>query len=69
MAQTERLPADPPKAERADSRRKRLRLIEAARIAVAEKGVHISAADIAARAEVGVGTLYRRFGSKDAAHP
>jgi AcrR family transcriptional regulator len=52
--------------ERADSRRKRLRLIAAARAVVAERGVDVSAADIAARAEVGVGTLYRRFGSKDA---
>jgi AcrR family transcriptional regulator len=52
--------------ERADSRRKRLRLIEAARLAVAEHGVEVSAAEIASRAEVGVGTLYRRFGTKDA---
>ncbi|HEY0279026.1 MAG TPA: TetR/AcrR family transcriptional regulator [Solirubrobacterales bacterium] len=52
--------------ERADSRRKRLRLVEAARRAVAEKGLDVAAADIAARAEVGVGTLYRRFGSREA---
>ena len=52
--------------ERADSRRKRLRLIEAARLVVAEKGLGAGAAEIAARAEVGVGTLYRRFGSREA---
>ncbi|MEV8372484.1 TetR/AcrR family transcriptional regulator [Kribbella sp. NPDC056861] len=52
--------------ERADSRRKRLRLIEAARSAVAEHGLKASTADITERAEVGVGTLYRRFGSKEA---
>ncbi|HTF50654.1 MAG TPA: TetR/AcrR family transcriptional regulator [Pseudonocardia sp.] len=52
--------------ERADSRRKRLRLIDAARAVVAEKGMDAAAAEIAARAEVGVGTLYRRFGSKEA---
>lgn len=52
--------------ERADSRRKRLRLIEAARLAIAEHGLHASTTDITERAEVGVGTLYRRFGSKEA---
>jgi len=52
--------------ERADSRRKRLRLIEAARSAIAEHGLQASTTDITERAEVGVGTLYRRFGSKEA---
>jgi len=52
--------------ERADSRRKRLRLIEAARAAIAEHGLDASTTDITERAEVGVGTLYRRFGSKEA---
>jgi AcrR family transcriptional regulator len=55
-----------PVRERADSRRKRLRLVEAARIVVAEKGLDAGAAEIAERAEVGVGTLYRRFGSREA---
>jgi AcrR family transcriptional regulator len=51
--------------ERADSRRKRLRLIAAARSAIATQGLDVSATDIANQADVGVGTLYRRFGSKD----
>lgn len=51
--------------ERADSRRKRLRLLAAARSAIAAHGIDVSATDIATEAEVGVGTLYRRFGSKD----
>jgi len=55
-----------PSDQRADSRRNRVRLVAAARELVAEKGSDVTAADIAARAEVGVGTLYRRFGSKDA---
>jgi AcrR family transcriptional regulator len=55
-----------PPRERADSRRKRLRLVDAARHVVAEKGLDAGAAEIAARAEVGVGTLYRRFGSREA---
>ena len=40
--------------------------MEAARLVVAEKGLDAGAAEIAARAEVGVGTLYRRFGTKEA---
>lgn len=61
-------PVEPDRSrpERADSRRKRLQLIDAAKAAVAEQGLDVSAAEIADRAEVGVGTLYRRFGSKDA---
>lgn len=52
--------------ERADSRRNRQLLIAAAQDAVAENGVHVSALDIANAAGVGVGTLYRRFGTKEA---
>jgi AcrR family transcriptional regulator len=52
--------------ERADSRRNRQLLIEAAQVAVAENGVNVSALDIANAAGVGVGTLYRRFGTKEA---
>lgn len=52
--------------ERADSRRNRRLLVEAARRAVTEHGVNVSALDIANAAGVGVGTLYRRFGSKEA---
>jgi AcrR family transcriptional regulator len=55
-----------PVDHRSDSRRNRLRLVEAARELVAERGMDVTAAEIAGRAEVGVGTLYRRFGSKDA---
>jgi AcrR family transcriptional regulator len=51
--------------QRSDSKRNRVRLVAAARELVAERGMDVTAAEIAARAEVGVGTLYRRFGSKD----
>jgi AcrR family transcriptional regulator len=57
---------DTPIDRRSDSRRNRLRLVQAARELVAERGMDVTAAEIAGRAEVGVGTLYRRFGSKDA---
>ena len=58
--------SETPLDHRSDSRRNRLRLVEAARALVAQKGMDVTAAEIATRAEVGVGTLYRRFGSKDA---
>jgi len=59
-------PTANPSDLRSDSRRNRVRLVAAARELVAERGTDVTAAEIAARAEVGVGTLYRRFGSKDA---
>ncbi|MCG5217909.1 helix-turn-helix domain-containing protein [Streptosporangium sp. KLBMP 9127] len=46
---------------RADARRNRDRILEAARDAVAELGADAPMALIARRAGVGVGTLYRRF--------
>jgi len=63
---SETAPPANPSDLRSDSRRNRVRLVAAARELVAERGTDVTAADIAARAEVGVGTLYRRFGSKDA---
>ena len=46
---------------RADARRNRERLIAAARAAFAERGAEASLDDIARRAGVGPGTLYRHF--------
>ena len=65
MATTSR-PQGPGGGERSDSRRNRLRLVEAARAVVAERGLDVAGSEIAGRAEVGIGTLYRRFGSKEA---
>ncbi|MFD8088117.1 TetR/AcrR family transcriptional regulator [Kitasatospora sp. NPDC059722] len=48
---------------RADARRNVERLVAAARTAVAEVGVGVSAHEIARRAGVGVGTFYRRIPS------
>ncbi|MBL1094682.1 MULTISPECIES: TetR/AcrR family transcriptional regulator [Streptomyces] len=51
---------------RADARRNLERLVEAARTAVAEVGVGVSAHEIARRAGVGIGTFYRRIPSLEA---
>jgi AcrR family transcriptional regulator len=51
---------------RADARRNRLRILAAAREAFAEGGLDCQVDDVARRAGVGVGTLYRHFPTKDA---
>ncbi|MEU6581755.1 TetR/AcrR family transcriptional regulator [Nocardia sp. NPDC046763] len=51
---------------RADARRNLERLVTAARAAVAEVGVAVTAQEIAQRAGVGKGTFYRRVPSLDA---
>ena len=53
-------------ALRADARRNRDTLLESASQAFAEHGVDTSLEDIAKRAGVGIGTLYRHFPSRDA---
>ena len=59
-------PAEPRPAEqlRADARQNRARLISAATEAFAEKGADAPLEDIARRAGVGIGTLYRHFPSR-----
>ena len=52
--------------QRADARRNFDALVAAARAAFAEQGVDASLEDIARRAEVGIGTLYRNFPTRDA---
>ncbi len=52
--------------QRADARRNRDRLVEVASDAFAEHGVDTSLEEIARRAGVGIGTLYRHFPSRDA---
>ncbi|XVQ11338.1 TetR/AcrR family transcriptional regulator [Spirillospora sp. CA-255316] len=51
---------------RADARRNYERLLREARAAFAESGVEASLEDIARRAGVGIGTLYRHFPTRDA---
>jgi AcrR family transcriptional regulator len=51
--------------ERADAARNRRRILEAAALLVAERGIeHVSMDDVARAACVGTGTLYRRFGDR-----
>lgn len=51
---------------RRDARENRESILEAARGAFAELGIDASVEEIACRAGVGMGTLYRRFPTKDA---
>lgn len=50
---------------RADARRNRTRIVDAARALVAEGGIGVPMEDIARRAGVAVGTLYRHFPAKE----
>lgn len=56
----------PARPLRADAQRNRDRLLTVAAEAFTERGVDASLEEIARRAGVGVGTLYRRFPSRDA---
>jgi AcrR family transcriptional regulator len=54
-----------PSTLRADARRNHEAIVAAARSAFREHGLHASLDDIAKRAGVGSGTLYRRFPTRD----
>jgi AcrR family transcriptional regulator len=51
---------------RADAERNRQRILDAAAQLFAERGLHVSLDEVAERAGVGVGTVYRRFPDRDA---
>ncbi|WP_260859535.1 TetR/AcrR family transcriptional regulator [Streptomyces cupreus] len=55
-----------PRAMRADARRNHERLLTEARTAFAEHGTDASLEDVARRAGVGIGTLYRHFPNRHA---
>jgi AcrR family transcriptional regulator len=59
-------PALAAKPLRADARRNRERILKAARRVFAEQGMHSQIDDVARRAKVGVGTVYRHFPTKEA---
>lgn len=57
--------AEAEEAERADAARNRRRLLDAARALVAERGAsQVTMEAVAAAAEVGKGTVFRRFGDR-----
>jgi AcrR family transcriptional regulator len=56
----------PLKPLRADARRNRERILKAARKVFAEQGLHSQIDDVARKAKVGVGTVYRHFPTKEA---
>jgi AcrR family transcriptional regulator len=56
----------PQRPKRADARRNYAKVVAAARDAFAERGASTSLEEIARRAEVGIGTLYRNFPNRQA---
>lgn len=54
-----------PRPLRADAQRNLERIIDSARTLFAERGAQVQMEDIAAHAGVGIGTLYRRFPTKE----
>jgi AcrR family transcriptional regulator len=59
-------PTAPARKPRADSARNRQLLIEAAKAGFSDVGLDVSLEEIARRAGVGIGTLYRHFPTRDA---
>jgi AcrR family transcriptional regulator len=58
-------PAPAAKSLRADAQRNRDKLVKAASLAFAEHGIDTSLEEIALRAGVGIGTLYRHFPTRE----
>jgi AcrR family transcriptional regulator len=58
--------ASPVRKARVDAERNRQRLLEAAKAVFAEKAASASLEEIARAADVGIGTLYRHFPTRDA---
>ncbi|HEY6619190.1 MAG TPA: TetR/AcrR family transcriptional regulator [Steroidobacteraceae bacterium] len=59
-------PSAPARKPRADSARNRQLLIDAAKAGFSEVGLEVSLEEIARRAGVGIGTLYRHFPTREA---
>lgn len=59
------LPQKSPRRPRADGERNKIRLVEAAKRAFAEKGANVALEHIARDADVSIATLYRHFPVRD----
>jgi AcrR family transcriptional regulator len=55
-----------PRAQRVDAQRNYERILDVARSVIEEQGTEASLRDIARRADIGLGTLYRHFPTRDA---
>src|SRR4051794_40091252 len=66
MSTTDPLEHTLPRPKRADARRNYDKVVTAARDAFGERGASTSLEEIARRAEVGIGTLYRNFPNRQA---
>src|SRR5689334_9580535 len=66
MSASPRSASPDPRPLRRDAARNRQRILQAAREVFAERGLGVTLDDIADRAGVGVGTVYRRFADKEA---
>ncbi len=60
------VPDATPRKPRADALRNRRRIVDAAKLAFAQRGTAASLEEIARAAGVGIGTLYRHFPTRDA---
>jgi len=56
----------PPRKPRADAQRNRARILDIAKRAFTRSGATVSLDDVARRARIGAGTLYRHFPTRDA---
>jgi AcrR family transcriptional regulator len=65
MSVTQTPAAAPERAQRSDAVRNHKRVIKAARAVMARDGLNAQMEDIARRAQVGVGTVYRHFPTKE----
>lgn len=65
MPETSSTPPAAPRKPRADAQRNRERILEAARLVFTRDGADATLDDIAQRARIGPGTLYRHFPTRD----